>query len=495
MLVLLTCIQGNIYAQRRVSEEAKVFNATKESVFTVFGDRGHGSGFLIDERGLVLTNYHVVAESKYLRVKIDESTKVAAKILSSDPQKDIAVLVIHPDVVMGIPPLNLAVKSDSMVFVGEKVISIGSPLNQIKILTSGIVSKVEPHAIISDVNINPGNSGGPLINMDKDIIGINTFGDISNRGPGVSGSLLITEAENVIITARNLVSSINYPSSENLPVMPEDIFPLEGLKAAASIDSFNEKPYIINNYVSIERFNVRISTPPYDYYRTKRLEMRLADKRHAREINAGNFGQNAYDPFRDLKEWAAYTGEYKPVVTFEVQPKIGQTSESLWGNFGRALFSGYTGVYYRGNYTYEFKGDLADFFLKKNGTIENDIQRSRTIQPMVFYSTSWDGNYSAEDMAQVGTFTYPVAIFAPDNGKFPEIQLIIHDLLKPDVPIVIDLPEETIKKVWVDFAPYTGDYSYVSEKTVNTYSQEMQEKELGIVLLIVISMGVLILTL
>ncbi len=462
-LVLILLYVLPVQAQRRISEESRVFIATKASVFTVYGDQGHGSGFLIDESGLVVTNQHVISESKHIRVQLDSETKVKAKLLASDPMKDVAVLAIHPDIVTGTSPLVLATQSDTMVFVGEKVIAIGSPLNQTRIMTAGIISKIESDAIISDVNINPGNSGGPLINMNGHVVGINTFGDFSNRGPGVSGSLLITEAESVISQGRERISGINYPSAELLPTMPTDIFPLEGLKAAALSDRYYDKPYLVGNYTSTGNFQIRVSTPPYDYYRTKRLEMRLADKRQVRESQAGTAGQDSYERFHDLKQWAAHTGEYAPVVTIEVEPKIGQTAASQVGNVAGAVLAGLAGTYYRGRYTYEFKGDLADFKFRKNGTEVTDIQRSVVMQPLVFSSSTWDGSYQAEDMAQVGIFLYPISTFAPVDGVFPSIQLEVQDLKNPGVPIYVNMPIETIKKVWSDFAPYTGDYSYVQE--------------------------------
>src|SRR5260221_12255767 len=77
---------------------------------------------------------------------------------------------------------------------GERVFTIGSPLTLDKIITTGIVSKVEPHTIISDININPGNSGGPLFNGAGQGIGLTTFGTCGEGGPGVSGIVRLEEA-------------------------------------------------------------------------------------------------------------------------------------------------------------------------------------------------------------------------------------------------------------------------------------------------------------
>src|SRR5947209_1407578 len=81
-------------ADRRLSEEALLFRSLRGGVFTVFGDEGQGSGFLIDSLGIVLTNDHVVGGSARIRVKLDDSTRVEGFILSRDPKHDVAAVRI-----------------------------------------------------------------------------------------------------------------------------------------------------------------------------------------------------------------------------------------------------------------------------------------------------------------------------------------------------------------------------------------------------------------
>jgi len=185
LVVCLFALTFSASADRKITEEARVFQALRDGVFTVFGDKGHGSGFLIDEHGVVLTNQHVVANSTKLAVQINDSVKVPSQLLLEDEKRDIAAIFVHPSTVSGLPVLEIRRNTDDFAFEGERVVAIGSPLKQSRILTSGIISKLEEKAIISDVNINPGNSGGPLINMDKQVIAINTFLDRTVSGPGI----------------------------------------------------------------------------------------------------------------------------------------------------------------------------------------------------------------------------------------------------------------------------------------------------------------------
>jgi len=264
-------------------------------VCTVYGKSGHGSGFLIDDRGLILTNDHVLGDNPgdNLSVQFTDELKVRAKVIARDGRKDLAILGINPKLIiddsgkrpMELSALNLAVESDTMIFVGERVIAIGSPLNQTKILTTGIISKLEDKVIIHDVNINPGNSGGPLINMNGDVIGVNTFGDFTNRGPGIYGSVNIVEADDLIQKSIYKIkdSHLWAISTESLPVMPQGIFPLNALESSV-LEEYSQKDY---NIIA-GKFELWFYTPPQVYGLSKRNEKRLASKRDQNQVHRTN---------------------------------------------------------------------------------------------------------------------------------------------------------------------------------------------------------------
>ena len=112
-----------------------------------------------------------------LRVPVPQMEhKIAARLIGSDAKKDVALLWTNIGALPSATPAVLASSggSHSPVQEGERVFTIGSPLSLDKIITTGIVSKVDAHTIMSDININPGNSGGPLFNTRGDVIGVNT---------------------------------------------------------------------------------------------------------------------------------------------------------------------------------------------------------------------------------------------------------------------------------------------------------------------------------
>jgi serine protease Do len=145
-------------------------------------ERSLGSGVLVDPKGYILTNRHVVEKADRIRVKLQDdppSVSHDAKVIGSDQETDLAVIKI--DVSRSLPAAKLG-NSDGMQ-VGDWVIAIGSPFGLQETVTAGIVSaigrSIVPNRqfqsfIQTDAAINPGNSGGPLVNMAGEVIGINT---------------------------------------------------------------------------------------------------------------------------------------------------------------------------------------------------------------------------------------------------------------------------------------------------------------------------------
>jgi len=138
-----------------------------------------GSGFIVDRSGYIVTNNHVVAESARLTVKLDTGEEFTARVVGVDDETDLAVLKI--DAGRDLPAARFG-DSDKMK-VGDWVLAIGSPFGLAKSVSAGIISQTQRDTpgssafqrfIQTDAVINPGNSGGPLINMQGEVIGVNS---------------------------------------------------------------------------------------------------------------------------------------------------------------------------------------------------------------------------------------------------------------------------------------------------------------------------------
>lgn len=441
---------SRVTSGRRVSEEAQIFESVKNGVFTIFGQQGKGSGFLIDRNGLVLTNAHVVSGTDDASVQLDADTKVRAVILALDKTRDVAVLAIAPELVTNAPVLTMAEgNAQEIATVGERVLAIGSPLNQTGVLTIGIVSSVEPRAIISDVNINPGNSGGPLLSLDGSVIAINTFGDQSRQGgPGIAGSILITEASPLIAAARDSLASIATTlSATPLPMASKTSFPIEGLVAAASQERMDVRPYA----GSAGPFQLQFMTPPVMAFRQSAAMKELTRRRKGREARAAVSAGEKVDVIQGWYSWDEYVGDRAPVVVVQIMPEVGQTRGSFWGNLLGALAAGYAGTYYEGHQTLEFKGDFRRMNLYRNGVLIEPIQRSRI--PAVLNVE--DYRTSGKDYAFQGVYVYRPEDFAPNSDGEPAVFTAeILNASRPDKPITFTVNPRTISAVWRDFAPH-----------------------------------------
>lgn len=140
--------------------------------------QGQGSGFIISEDGIILTNNHVVGEADKVTVKLLDGREFTATILGTDPQSDVAVIKIDA---YNLPTLELG--DSAKLDVGNWVIAMGNPFGLSHTLTAGIVSAKGRNSvgitdyenfIQTDAAINPGNSGGPLISLEGKVVGINT---------------------------------------------------------------------------------------------------------------------------------------------------------------------------------------------------------------------------------------------------------------------------------------------------------------------------------
>jgi serine protease Do len=159
-----------------------------------------GSGVIIDNKGLVLTNNHVVTGATEVVVRFEDGTEVKAKEVLTDPLSDIAVVRIEPRASMHIAKLG----DSSELEIGDWVIAVGSPFELEATVSAGIISgkgrgiqKIRRGRLIqTDAAINPGNSGGPLVNLDGEVVGINTAIATSSGGyQGIGFAIPINRAK------------------------------------------------------------------------------------------------------------------------------------------------------------------------------------------------------------------------------------------------------------------------------------------------------------
>ena len=234
-----------------------------------------GSGFIISEDGYIFTNYHVVKDAEDIKITLSNKNEYEAKIIGFDQDMDIALLKIN--VKESLPTVKMG-DSDTLQ-IGEWVIAIGNPFGLEHTVTAGIVSAKwrsigqGPYNsfIQTDASINPGNSGGPLIDLDGEIVGINTA--ITAEGQGIGFAIPINMAKGAFIELKEkgritrgwlglMIQKVtpelakSFGLKENKGALVAEVVkdsPAEkaGIRQGDVIVSFNEKE--INEYIDLSR--------------------------------------------------------------------------------------------------------------------------------------------------------------------------------------------------------------------------------------------------
>jgi putative serine protease PepD len=202
--------KNNIAVYEKVADG--VVNVTSTAIqmdffLNAYPTQGSGSGSIIDTKGHILTNHHVVANAQKLEVTLADGSKWPAKLIGSDPDNDLAVIKIEaPREKLKVIPMG----DSKNLRIGQKVLAIGNPFGLQRTLTTGIISSLgrtirsEGGFLIEDViqtdaAINPGNSGGPLLSSEGEIVGINSaIISPSGGSVGIGFAIPVNTAKRVV---------------------------------------------------------------------------------------------------------------------------------------------------------------------------------------------------------------------------------------------------------------------------------------------------------
>ena len=385
---------------------SSLFDRLKDSVVTVRAEAGGGSGFLVDPAGLVVTNNHVVQSSNYLAVQFDQKRKVPARLITSNADKDVAVLWVdpaafHEAVVAPLLPKEAAAK----VVVGQRVFTIGNPLGREKVLTTGVISKVENDAITSDISINPGNSGGPLFTLNGQVAGITTSGLRS-----LASIVPIENVRPLLEQARKEIVGGAPPQPTLLPVEPTEKFPADLLRGMLQQEKLDTRPY----FFDAGEFQVAFFTPPISFFLRHEDEMAAARKAAKR---SGADPSQAKPPASALED----AQDYRPVLVVRVRPKFGTLLKV------------------------RFKNGFVRMRLVCGGKEVTPVEPGRGQYELL------NMRGKTVDTTFQGRYTYLPDAVSPSCGS---VVLEIYSEKDPNTPISKPIDAATVDRVWGDFEAY-----------------------------------------
>jgi S1-C subfamily serine protease len=436
---------------RDISRGGEMFPTLRDGVVTVQGELEPGTGFIIDDRGLVLTNQHVIDQSNEIRVRFDRYTAVKARVLAVDEQRDLAVLQINMSAFPGSRVLDIASSgvNEKSVIEGERVFTIGSPLHQDKILSSGIVSKIENGAIITDIGFNSGNSGAPLFNSLGRVVGISTFkikdksssvfagNETTAEESGLTGIVSIEEASELIAKAKVTAATKGLPSAELMPNMPDGSFPIETIKAALQDRNFPLKQYVAD----VKNYQIKYMTPVYKFYVMEKDRIESLKNRADRNKEKGVV--DGADPFRDLRYWSEFAGELRPVVQILALPETGASGSSMALS---VITQGLVG--YGTPLSHKYKADFYQMKLMCDGKEITPLIRNKT--EIVRELQSYYKEHKRYTYA--GVYSYPYEVFAP--GRCAKLQTQLFSEEDIETPISSDVSDATRNRIWSDFQDF-----------------------------------------
>jgi len=199
---------------------------------------GSGSGVIIDKKGYIVTNNHVVGDAEEVEVRLSDKSKFTGKIIGKDPDTDLAVVKIESDKDLPFVPIG----DSGKLKVGQWVIAVGNPFGLDRTVTVGVVSALGrenvnlsryEEFIQTDASINPGNSGGPLFNIKGEVVGINTA--IINFAQGIGFAIPSTMVQQVMTQLINKGKVIRGWLGVGIQPVTEDLASKFGVKEGEGV--------------------------------------------------------------------------------------------------------------------------------------------------------------------------------------------------------------------------------------------------------------------
>lgn len=251
----------NVNTTRVVRTRRLMFDSPLDDIFRIGPRRRQnvethsvGSGAVIHPSGYIVTNAHVIAQASDVSVTLADNRTLPAEIVAADPSIDLAVLKVSAD-----QPFNsLKLGSSEDILIGETVVAIGNPLGYGHTVTTGIVSALDrslefPDRVFggliqTDTAINPGNSGGPLLNINAELIGINSAirGDAQNIGFAIPVKRLWDELPRLLDIERHqrvkVGLSVDGLRATITSVQPDSPAQEAGLRVGDRIVAFENHP-------------------------------------------------------------------------------------------------------------------------------------------------------------------------------------------------------------------------------------------------------------
>jgi S1-C subfamily serine protease len=277
----------------------------RQSVVALWTPTQHASGFVVDARGLIVTNQRVVGTATSAEAQLSPDIKVRATVVASDPTRDVAILRVNPSVIASLRPLPLGCgQARPPVANGQELYAIGAELTGRNGLTPGSVTGVGPRLLLSDLALARASTGGPVFTAGG-LIGFTTADDRDPDSRSDTRVVRIDQACDVMASAEKKIAAAMPPEASHLPLDQPPVA-ISALNEAVKNRAGSLSPYPM----STANFDVVFITPVHIY----------GAKDQARR------------PVMDFGSWSEYLADYPRALVVRVTPKM---VEGLWAKVAR----------------------------------------------------------------------------------------------------------------------------------------------------------------
>ena len=392
---------------------AAVWARWQASVVAVWTPTAHASGFVIDARGLLVTNQRVVGKATAVEVQFTPDVKVAANVLVADAVRDVALLSVDPAEIASLRPVPLECgQPPKPPANGQEIVTIEAPLNRPKDMTSGTVNRVLARAIVSDLNVAAGATGGPVFTVEGNVAGITSVVDQTDiHRPGDVRIVRVGDVCEVVASAEPKMKDMSPPSRARLPVEPAAAFPQEALEAAAGRRAGNLGSY----QTSTADFDIAFLTPVLTY-----------GARGQREPLSG--------PLMDFSNWREYVAEIPAVLLIRVTPKL---VEGFWTKVARGA------AQVKGIALPPIKSFRSGFLRMQAFCGDAEV--------MPIHPFKLERRITESDAIYEGLYVFDPNAFGP---ACENVRLTVYSDKEPTKGDTQLVAANVIKQVWQDFEPY-----------------------------------------
>ena len=378
----------------------------QDSVVALWTPTQHASGFVVDPRGLIVTNQRVVGTATSAEAQFTHDIKVMATVLALDPTRDVAILWVNPSVITSLRPLPLGCgQTRPSVANGQELYTIGAEMTGQKHLTPGDVTGVGPRLLLSDLTIARASAGGPVFTAGG-LIGFTTVDDRDPDGRSDTRVVRIDQACEVIASAEKKMAEAMPPDATHLPLDPRPVA-VSALSEAVKNRAGSLSPYPM----STTNFDVTFITPVH-IYGTKDQVRR---------------------PVMDFGTWSEYLAEYPRALLVRVTPKM---VEGLWAKVARGA------AMTQGMSLPPMKRAKSGFLRMRAFCGDTEVT---PIHPFVV-----EHRISETEVIYEGLYVFDPAALGPPCGT---VRLTVYSENEPDKGDARVVDQKVLQQITRDFAP------------------------------------------